>query len=64
MLKLLLFLAVGFIIYKIFWQKTPMSATPSGYDENDLIECSKCHTFVPKDECEFTTYGCLCRDCQ
>ena len=64
MLKLLLLLIVGYIIYKIFWQKTPLTNPTAEYDKNDLIECSKCHTFVPKDECETTIYGCLCRDCQ
>jgi len=65
MLKIILLIIVGYIIYTIFWKKTPIFNTNNqSLDENDLIECSKCHTFVPKNECKFTSNGCICKDCQ
>jgi len=64
MLKLILLIAVGYIIYKLFWTKKPITNTQNELDENDLIECSNCHTFVPKNECKFTSTGCICKDCQ
>ena len=65
MLKLILLIAVGYIIYKVFWnKKVTIKPNNSDFDENDLIECSKCHTFVPKNECKFTNNGCICKDCQ
>jgi len=63
MLKLILLAIIGYIIYKIFWKKKIIT-NDTNYDENDLIECSNCHTFVPKNECKFTSNGCLCKDCQ
>jgi uncharacterized protein len=62
MLKLIILIAIGYIIYKVFWAKKPIQT--QNYDDNDLIECSNCHTFVPKNECKFTNNGCLCKDCQ
>jgi len=65
MMKLILLIIVGYIIYTIFWKKTPIIKNENpNYDDNDLIECSNCHTFVPKNECKFTPNGCLCKDCQ
>jgi len=63
MLKLILLAIVGYVIYKIFWKKTPI-VNNKNYDDNDLIECSNCHTFVPQNECKFTSNGCICKDCQ
>ena len=65
MIKILLLLAIGYIIYIIFWKKPLMKNSPSPQDDTDeLIECSICHTFVPKNECKFTEDGCICKDCQ
>jgi len=64
MLKLILLIIVGYVIYKLFWNKKTITKENTAYDENDLIECSNCHTFVPKNECKFTSRGCLCKDCQ
>jgi len=66
MFKLILLVGIGYIIYKVFWAKKPIMKNNSNnnYDDNDLIECSSCHTFVPKNECKFTSTGCLCKDCQ
>jgi hypothetical protein len=65
MLKIILLIIVGYIIYMIFWKKAPIIKSPSDdTDNNDLIECSNCHTFVPKNECKFTSNGCICKDCQ
>jgi len=66
MIKLLLLIAIGFIIYKVFWQKpSPVPTKTDIEDENELVECSKCHTFVPKSECEISSiYGCICKDCK
>jgi len=65
MIKLILLIAVGYIIYKMFWKKAPISNNYSNSNDSDeLIECSICHTFVPKNECKFTSTGCICKDCQ
>ena len=65
MLKIILLGIIGFVIYKIFWKNSSLqNKQNNNYDENDLIECSICHTFVPKNECKFTNNGCICKDCQ
>ena len=64
MMKLILLIIVGYVIYKLFWKKTPIMNENPNYDDNDLIECKICHTFVPKNECKFTSDGCICKDCQ
>jgi uncharacterized protein len=62
MFKLIILGIVAFIIYKIFFNKK-MVANSSNKDDNELIECSKCHTFVPKSECKFRNNECLCKEC-
>jgi hypothetical protein len=65
MLKIILLIIIGYIIYTIFWKKSPIiNNTQSKSDDNELIECKICHTFVPKNECKFTSDGCICKDCQ
>jgi hypothetical protein len=65
MFKLLILGIIGYVIYKVFWNKKVTNINiNTNFDENDLIECSNCHTFVPKNECKFTQNGCLCKDCQ
>lgn len=64
MFKLLILIAVGFIIYKMFFNKSIPNQPKTDEDENDLVECKNCHTFVPKSECKWTNDGCLCKDCQ
>ena len=61
MVKLIILGIIGYVIYRLFWNKKVID---TNFDENDLIECSNCHTFVPKNECKFTQNGCLCKDCQ
>jgi hypothetical protein len=63
MLKLILLAIVGFFIYKIFFDKKPILKN-NDLDENDLIECGICHTFVPKNECIFIEDKCICKDCR
>jgi uncharacterized protein len=63
MVKLIILGIIGYVIYRLFWNKK-ITNTNTNFDENDLIECSNCHTFVPKNECKFTQNGCLCKDCQ
>lgn len=62
MFKILILIAIGFIIYKVFFNKKEI--INNEYDENDLVECKNCHTFVPKSECKWVNGGCLCKDCQ
>ena len=64
MFKLLILIAVGFIIYKMFFTKSIQNQPKTDDNENDLVECKHCHTFVPKSECKWTNDGCLCKDCQ
>jgi len=64
MIKLLLFLGVLYILYRIFWKQSISFNNNETYEDTDLIECSNCHTFVPKNECKFTSNGCICKDCQ
>ncbi|NPA55265.1 MAG: glucose-inhibited division protein B [Epsilonproteobacteria bacterium] len=60
MVKLLLLMLVLYIAYKIFFKKTPATKQ----DENELVECYNCHTYVPISECKLTNRGYLCKDCQ
>ena len=65
MVKLIILGIIGYVIYRLFWNKKITNInTNTNFDENDLIECSNCHTFVPKNECKFTQNGCLCKECQ
>jgi len=67
MLKLIILIVIGYIIYKIFFNKEITSHSHRNENENDnneLVECSNCHTFVPKNECKWTNNGCLCKECQ
>ena len=68
MFKLIILGVIGFIVYKVFFQERVEDRDIEPYsnfdDENDLIECSICHTYVPKNECKFTQNGCICKDCQ
>ena len=66
MIKLLLLIGVGIIVYKLFWNKNYITPNRNNEnnDDNELIECSICHTFVPKNECTFTINGCICKECR
>jgi uncharacterized protein len=66
MLKLIVLIVIGFIIYKMFFNKkiANFNQNNSQQESDELVECSNCHTFVPKNECKFTKNGCLCKDCQ
>ena len=64
MLKLIILGIIGYVIYKMFFNKKITPTPTSDSDDNELIECSNCHTFVPKNECKWTNNGCLCKDCQ
>jgi len=62
MLKLIILGLIGYVIYKMFFNKKITSTTNS--DENELVECSKCHTFVSKSECKLNNNQCLCKECR
>ena len=65
MFKLIILIAIGFFIYKVFFNKKEIISNSTNDDnENDLVECKNCHTFVPKSECKWVNGGCLCKDCQ
>ncbi len=64
MFKLIILIAIGFFIYKVFFNKNEIVPTKNDDNENDLVECKNCHTFVPKSECKWVNGGCLCKDCQ
>jgi len=66
MLKLIILGVVGYFIYKVFFNKKIEAPQSYNNDENsdELIECSNCHTFVPKNECKWSSNGCLCKECQ
>jgi uncharacterized protein len=52
-LKLLLLAIVGFLIYRFFGGKLPQfgrSAHQKKLDEDTLIECKKCNTYVTVKE--------------
>jgi hypothetical protein len=65
MLKIIILIVVGFVIYKIFFdKKIENNSTTSTDDSDELVECFSCHTFVQKSECKWTKNGWLCKDCQ
>jgi hypothetical protein len=65
MFKFIILATIGYIVYKMFKKDTNKTTiNRDNYGENDLVECSNCHTFVPKSECKFTPNGCLCKECQ
>ena len=53
-LKLLIFAAVGLFIYKFFGGKLPTLGRKSPHekklDEDTLVECETCHTYVTVKE--------------
>ena len=52
-LKLLIFAAVGLLIYKFFGGKLPTfgkSPHEKKLDDDTLVECTKCHTYVTVKE--------------
>jgi formylmethanofuran dehydrogenase subunit E len=69
-LKLIILGIVGYFIYKIYFNKkvennsTFQNNSSQQNDSDELVECSNCHTFVPKSECKFINNECLCKDCQ
>jgi hypothetical protein len=64
MVKLIILGIIGYVIYRLFWNKKVTNINTNTNFDDDLIECSNCHTFVPKNECKFTQNGCLCKECQ
>ncbi len=51
--KLLIFAAVGLLIYKFFGGKLPTfgkSPHEKKLDDDTLVECTKCHTYVTVKE--------------
>ena len=73
MFKIIVLLIVGFIVYSVVKRVTaPMSRRNSNDNHNDvdkttgeeLIECSKCGTFTPRDEITFSYDGPVCKDCK
>jgi len=52
-LKLIIFAAVGLLIYKFFGGKFPTlgkSPHEKKLDDDTLVECTKCHTYVTVKE--------------
>ena len=52
-LKLIIFAAVGLLIYKFFGGKLPTfgkSPHEKKLDDDTLVECTKCHTYVTVKE--------------
>ena len=51
--KFLIFAVIMFIIYTLFFKKSEQKQKPAKKREEDgevMVECSKCSTFVSKDE--------------
>jgi len=61
-MKLLVFGIIIFVIYFLFFRKREEYINK--VNENELVECSNCHTFVPKEECKFINDKCLCKECR
>jgi len=64
MLKLIILGIIGYVIYKMFFNQKITPTPTNDSDDNELIECSNCHTFVPKSECRWNNNRCLCKECQ
>jgi len=67
-LKLLLLAVVGFLVYRFFGGKVPTfsrSAEEKKLDEDTLVECEKCHTYVTVKEAMITNGAYYCSvDCK
>ncbi|MBD3799684.1 PP0621 family protein [Sulfuricurvum sp.] len=51
LLKLLLLIGIVFVIYTIFFKKRPLSSHSDDSSQEDaMIPCSKCNTFVSPKE--------------
>ena len=68
MFKLILMAVVGFIVYKAVKTLTTQKSDVKQKDESieeELIECSRCGTFTPRNEISFDSNGrAVCKDCQ
>jgi formylmethanofuran dehydrogenase subunit E len=67
MFKLIVLGIIGFVVYKLFFSNQNESSSLNSMkdkDEDELIQCSKCGTFVPKSECSFIGDKCLCKECR
>jgi uncharacterized protein len=58
---LILLLAVIYIIF--FKKKKAKDIDKKNIPSNNLIECSKCHTFVPENEITYINNKPICKDC-
>ncbi len=74
MFKIIVLLIVGFIVYSVVKKVTAPMSRRNSNDNNhndvdkttgeELIECSKCGTFTPRDEITFSYDGPVCKDCK
>ena len=69
MFKLILMAVVGFIVYKAVKTFTAPKTNNQYNDEDkttgeELIECSRCGTFTPRNEITFEYGGPVCKDCK
>ena len=60
MLKLIIILGVGYFIYTKFFRK---NVSHKNDFSDELIECSKCGTFVPKNEITYIDNKPVCKEC-
>jgi len=67
-LKLIIFAVAAYFVYKFFGGKTPTLGTKKNkvdkkLDEDTLVECSKCHTYVTVKESVLINGKFYCDEC-
>ena len=62
MLKIILFLIIGFALYKMFGGKFTLPRSKD--DSKTMVQCDECGAFVSEDETKVLDDKVYCSDCR
>ncbi len=62
LLKIILFLIIGFALYKMFGGKFTLPRSKD--DSKTMVQCDKCGAFVSEDETKVLDDKVYCSDCR
>jgi len=61
--RLLILLAIGALVYFLFFKDKKTEIKEKNSDENEFVQCENCKTFVLKKEMKEKNGKLLCKDC-
>jgi len=61
--RLLILLAIGALVYFLFFKDKKTEIKEKNGDENEFVQCENCKTFVLKKEMKEKNGKLLCKDC-